>query len=195
MRYLLLLCAVGCADNISHETTPADASITPGDDSGSGSGSGSGLGSGTPGKASTTRNSDGSYTTIVDATSQTDWTDVDFETGGQVDDSAAWDLRAQRFHISTNNAGGVKVAPLAQTFAATTTAPADGYIQDTDTTTYAFDEGDGWYDYDATTHVLTPKALTYVVITDGGATLKFEIQKYYDAAGTSGVFTWHWAPL
>lgn len=195
MRWLLLFAFVGCADDIHHEVPVDGAPQGSGSDSGSGTGSGSGAGSG--GRVTTVRNTDGTYTSTVDSTSMTAWTNVDFETGAEVDATAAWDLRAQRFHISTNNAGGVKVAPLAQAFAATTAAPADDslYVQDVDDMTFALDEGGGWYDYDPATHVLTPKVLTYVVKTDGGSTLALEILKYYDAAGTAGVFTWHWKPL
>ncbi|HEY0253078.1 MAG TPA: HmuY family protein [Kofleriaceae bacterium] len=189
MRHLVLICIVGCADKIEHHVSPDASQVQP-------DASGSGLAS-VPVRATTTPNADGSFTTIVDSTSETEWTNFDFETKANLDASGAWDLRAQRFHISTNNAGNAKVAPLAQTFAATTTAPTDpaAYLQDTDAATYAFDEGDSWYDYNVDTHVLTPKPLTYVVQTDGGSTVKLEIIKYYDAAGTSGFFTWHWAPL
>ncbi|HEY0194205.1 MAG TPA: hypothetical protein VGC42_23985, partial [Kofleriaceae bacterium] len=60
---------------------------------------------------------------------------------------------------------------------------------------YVFDQGDGWYDYDVGTHVLSAKPNIYVVKTDGGSTIKLEIKKYYDDAGTSGWLTLHWGPL
>ena len=189
----------GCADKIDHaqpdaapspDAAPADAAPA--------------------GKVQTTRGADATYTTIVDSTSETAWIYADLETGKAVDATAAWDLRFQRFHISTNSgvsgSGGVQVAAVSGTaFADVTATPADGYLADTDDQNgdglpdYVFDQGDGWYDYDPATHVLTPKPTVWVVKTDGGsgpsATLKLEIVKYYDAAGTPAWFTLHWAPL
>jgi len=43
--------------------------------------------------------------------------------------------------------------------------------------------------------LLTPRPIIWVVKTAGGATLKLEILKYYDDAGTSGWFSLHWGPL
>lgn len=188
-----LATAAGCADKIDHDHPDAsvagDAPITP------------------AGKVTTTRNNaDGTYTTVVDSTSMTDWTFADFETGMEAATTAPWDLRFQRTHISTNGGasgtGGVSVAALTgTTFAAVTSAPADGWISDAadgngdGMPDYAFEQGDGWYDYDQTTHVVTPKPIVWVVKTDGGSTLKLEVQKYYDGAGTSGWFTLHWGPL
>lgn len=158
------------------------------------------------GKVQTSRGSDGTYTTIVDATSMADWTFVDFETGGEVATTAHWDLRFQRFHVSTNGgvsgSGGVAVAPLAGVaFAAVTAAPTTGFLSDAADADgdmqpdYAFEQGDGWYDYNPESHALSPRPIVWVVKTDGGATLKLEITKYYDPAGTSGWFTLHWGPL
>jgi hypothetical protein len=187
------LIAAGCADNIAHDRPdaglPDDASEAP------------------AGKVRTTRNTaDGTYTTIVDSTSMTDWIYADLETGREVATTAAWDLRFQRFHISTNGgvsgAGGVEVAAITgAAFAAVTAAPAGGYVSDAadgngdGTPDYAFERGDGWYDYDPTTHALTPRPVVWVIKTAGGSTLKLEIVKYYDTAGTSGWFTLHWGAL
>jgi hypothetical protein len=158
------------------------------------------------GKVQTSRGSDGTYTTVVDATSMMDWAFADFETGGEVGSTGHWDLRFQRFHVSTNGGvtggGEVAVAPLADTtFAAVTAAPTTGFVSDAADgdgdmqPDYAFEQGDGWYDYNPDTHALSPRPVVWVVKTDGGAMLKLEIQKYYDAAGTSGWFTLHWGPL
>jgi hypothetical protein len=198
----LAICTLAaCADKIDHEHP--DAAPSADAPAGSGSGDAPPVSSA---KVATTRGSDGTYTTIVDSTSMTDWVYADFETGTAVADTAAWDLRFQRFDISSNSgvsgSGGVQVAALTNTtFAAVTSAPADGYLVDAadgngdGMPDYAFEQGDGWYDYDPTTHVLTPKPIVWVVKTDGGATLKLEIVKYYDDAGTSGWFTLHWNSL
>jgi hypothetical protein len=160
-----------------------------------------------PGKAITTRGSDGTYTTIVDSTSMTDWSYVDFETGAESATTGPWDLRFQRFHISTNGgssgAGGVEVAPVpGLAFAQVTSPPASGWISDAGDgddanmdPDYAFEQGDAWYDYDAMTHALTPKSLVWVMKTTSGSMIKLEIMKYYDDAGTAGWVTLHWGTM
>lgn len=159
------------------------------------------------GRLTTTRGSDGTYTTTVDATAMTDWVHGDIETGGELDASGAWDLRFQRFHISANGgptgAGGVMVAPVAGVaFADMTSVPSDGWLTDApdgddDNTDpdYAFEQGEGWYDYDPMTHKLSPKPIVWAVKTNGGSTIKLEITRYYDDAGTAGVLELHWAVL
>jgi hypothetical protein len=190
------LTAAGCADKIGSArpdapppTTTDDAPPVP------------------AGKVTTTRDpATGTYTTVVDATSMTAWIHADFETGTEAIDTGPWDLRFQRTHISANGgvtgSGGVTVAPLTgTTFDAVTSAPATGYLSDTADTNgdgrpeYVFEQGDGWYDYNVDTHVLTPKPIVWVLRTDAGATRKLEIMKYYDPAGTSAWFTLHWGPL
>lgn len=159
------------------------------------------------GKVQTTRDSaTGTYTTTVDATSMTEWTHADFESGTEAMSAGPWDLRFQRFHISSNGgvtgSAGVAVAPITgTTFDAVTAAPATGYLTDAADSNgdgkpeYAFEQGDGWYDYNQDTHVITAKPIIWVLKTGAGATLKLEITKYYDPAGTSGVLTLHWGPL
>lgn len=158
------------------------------------------------GPFSTTRGSDGTYTTIVDSTSVEEWTYGDFETGSDSPAAGPWDLRFQRFHISTNGGisgtGGVEVVAMTGPFSQVTSPPTSGWLTDADDgddentePDYAFEQGDGWYDYNPMTHVLTPKPLIWVVKTNGGSTLKLEITKYYDDAGTAGWFTLHWSPM
>jgi hypothetical protein len=158
------------------------------------------------GPYSTTRGPDGTYTTVVDATSTTEWIHGDFETGTASTPTGPWDLRFQRFHISTNGGvsgpGGVEVVPVRDTFSRVTSPPSSGWLSDAADgddanmdPDYAFEQGEGWYDYDPGTHVLAPKPLVWVVRTNGGSTIKLEIVSYYDAAGTAGWFTLHWSPL
>jgi hypothetical protein len=193
----------GCADSIRPDRPDAGIAADAAGDTG---GSGSAALTCTAGNVCTAPGSDGSYTTVVDATSETAWIYVDLETGARVADTDPWDLRFQRVHISANGgvsgAGGVEVAEVAATaFAQVTDAPADGYITDAADSNangipeYAFDQRGTWYDYNVTTHVLTPRPVVYVIKTDGGSTIKLEIKKYYDEAGTSGWFTFHWGPL
>jgi hypothetical protein len=194
-RLLLCLALAGCAESLRPDAQPdaapptGDALVRP------------------PGPFSTVGEADGSFTTIVDSSSATEWVYGDFETRAAIDAAGPWDLRFQRFHISTNGGvsgtAGVEVAALAGvTFAQVTAAPATGFTSDAPDgddanldPDYAFEQGDGWYDYDSTTHVLTPKPLVWVVKTAGGSTLKLEISRYYDDAGTAGFFTVHWALL
>ena len=161
-----LAAASGCADTIQpaepDAAAPVDGDVT----------------SDAPpsGRAHTTRGSDGTYTTTVDATSMTDWTHVDFATGGEVLATDRLDLRFQRFHISTNGGitgqGGVEVAPIADVpFASVTSAPATGFVSDAadgngdGMPDYAFEHGDGWYGYDSMTDKLTPRELVWAVRT------------------------------
>ena len=189
-----LLASSGCFESIAPERPDA----------------GIGLGAsevGPPGPFATTRGTDGTYTTVVDAQSATEWTYGDFETGASSDPTGPWDLRFQRFHISTNGgisgAGGVEVAPITGVaFADVLSLPATGWTSDApdgdDANTdpdYAFEQGDGWYEYDPTTHVLRPRPIVWVVKTTDGAMLKLELASYYDDAGTAGWFTFRWAPL
>lgn len=190
---VLLIALTACADSIAPDRPDAGAGTD-----------------GPPqpvGKFSTTMGSDGIYTTIVDASSTSAWTHGDFETRTEVGEAEPWDLRFQRFHISTNGgvsgSGGVEVAPMVgMTLEAVTAAPTTGWISDAEDgddsnldPDYAFEQGDGWYDYDVMTHVLTPRPMVWVVRTAGGATIKLQLVRYYDDAGTAGYFTMRWAPL
>lgn len=193
--WLVVALAGGCADSIRPDQEP-DAALgdAPFDVL-------------TPTGTVTTRdNGDGTFTMLVDSTNAAAWIYVDFETRAEVPESGPWDLRYQRFHISTNGGisgtGGVEVARLAASFAQVIAAPPAGWVADApdgaDENTvpdYAFEQGDGWYDYNPATHVLTPRPLVWVVKTAGGSTIKLAIQRYYDGAGTPAWFTMHWAPL
>jgi hypothetical protein len=155
----------------------------------------------------TVTNPDGTFTTRVDASSTEAWLYGDFETTAAVTEADAWDLRFQRFHISTNGGisgtGGVEVIALTGVpFEALFTPPASGYVSDAPDgddanmePDYAFEQGEGWYAYDQETHVLTPRPLVWVVKTAGGSTIKLELLGYYDDAGTAGFLTFRWAPL
>jgi hypothetical protein len=50
-----------------------------------------------------------------------------------------------------------------------------------------FHPGDGWYDYDVRTHVLTPRAWTWG-LDRGAGEHRFSIESYYDRRGDSGFF-------
>jgi len=189
----LLGVMLGCADPIGSNDHP-DATPLPDEDI-------------TPTGKVTTVTRDDSFKTLINATSATDWIYVNFHDGSEAQETGAWELRFQRFHVSTNGgvsgSAGVQVAAVSDVpFAAMTKAPDIDYLEDAaddddeDTIPeYALDQGTGWYDYDDMTHVLTPFPLVWAVKAPNGTSFKFEILKYYDTAGTSGWMTLHWAPL
>lgn len=146
--------------------------------------------------------SEGSVTfAVVDATSEESWTHVDLDAPAASEDG--WDLRFQRSNVSVNGGitgdGGVEVAFLdGADFDSATAAPATGWLADSDGDdgpTWAFVGEQPWYDYDATTHVLTPHPGVWFVRTDAGAFFKLGFLDYYDDAGTSGVFAIQFAPV
>jgi hypothetical protein len=157
-------------------------------------------------RVKSTQDAEGTWTTVVDATSSAAWVGVDLDTRTEVDAARdeAWDLAFQRFHVRTrggpNGSGGVAVAVLENTdFDTLRAAPADGYQQDRggDSAGTRFEaDGDGWYDYEPSTHKLSPKAgRVYVVHGDQGRYFKLQLVSYYDAAGTSGWMRFRWAEL
>lgn len=159
------------------------------------------------GPVTTFPNADGTFTTIVNATSATEWTHLDFDTRAEATEAGPWEVRYQRFHMSVNGgvtgATGVEIAPVTgRLFDEVTAAPAGGWLTDApdgddpDTIPdYAFEQGDGWYDYDFERHVLTPRPIVWVVRSPGGATVKLRLDRYYDAVGTPGWITLRWKPL
>lgn len=146
--------------------------------------------------------------TVIDATDEEAWVYFDLETGTEleVDDPMTdpdWDLAFKRFHVASNGgvsgSAGSEVAVLEATFDEVTEVPADGFRvdeadgdDDNDDPDYVFAD---WYDYDFMTHVLTPKALTYVVLTGSGNAFKIAFEGYYDDAGTSATPTLAWMAL
>jgi len=180
----LLFVVAACADSIEpdHPSNGFDAAVGTDDAPAA------------TGRFQTTRGGDGTSTTLVDATSQTEWTYGDFTLGTEVAETAPWDLRFQRFHISTGKTGNQVAIITGTSFAAVTTAPTTGWIADDDAM-FALDQGESWYDYNGETHVLTPKPIVYAVKLHGGGTIKMEIQKYYNSVGTAAMFLLHWAPL
>lgn len=193
MKALLCIALTACAPLIG--PSPNDnPDAAPGEDSFTATG-----------KLTTRTNADGSSTTLVDSTSDTDWTYVDIATFSESAETGPWDLRFQRFHISVNggiSGSGTDVAPVFNaSLDDVTAAPTTGYLVDDpdgdDENTipeYAFEQGDGWYDYNMDTHVLTPKKIVWVVRSPD-TTIKLAIDKYYDSAGTAGWFTVTWRKL
>lgn len=182
----------GCAGDIR----PADFGLTPPSDA---------L---TPtGPVTTGQNADGTLATLVDATSDAVWTYLDFDTRSATTPDGPWELRFLRFHVSVNGGvtgpGGVEVAPIAgRALDEVKTEPSAGWLTDAPDgddpnldPDYAFEQGDGWYAYNFDTHVLTPRKLVWALRSPAGATIKLQIESYYDPAGTPAWFLLRWLPL
>lgn len=184
-------------------------SLKPEDDGGTGGG-------GPPGgaKIETTDNGDGTFTTVVDATSETDYVYFDFESQGEKTvelplNSTDWDIGFRRHLIPTNGGisgpGGVMVAPLeGDLFAETTDAPTTGYLTDAEDPPEDGDEDPdfvfnaietSWFRYNPSDHTLSPAERTYVVRTVEGRHYKFRVLDYYDAVGTAGHLTFSWGEI
>ncbi len=158
--------------------------------------------------ASDTGEFDLEYRILVDATSREDWVLLDLENGDlfEVEDSSGsstWDLSIQRFILKLNcPLNGPEDAAaqvvLGETYEDYEIAPLDGYIQDTEDNNddgvpeYVFNE---WYDYDMSTHILTPKQQFYIVRNRNDRYFKLQIENYYSSAGTSAMITLAWAEI
>ncbi|WP_225408488.1 HmuY family protein [Stigmatella hybrida] len=154
-------------------------------------------------------NGDGTFTTTVDATNQTEWIGLDLDTRRQenANEDAKWDVAFQRFHVrsrgGSSGTGGVEVAMLAGAdLTQVLQAPQAGYAVDAvdgeDADTHPdtpFEVGEGWYSYDLGTHKLTPRTQVYVVRSDAGAFFKLQFTSYYDTAGTPGMLQLRWGPV
>lgn len=141
----------------------------------------------------------GTYVIRIDATSSENWTWLDLD-AMEIRESATppaegWSLAFQRMAAKLNGGvsgdGGAQVVTVAGTDTTSVTVPDTGWFTDE-----ADNNDDGapelafntWYDYNVTTHVLTPKELIWVVQTPAGEGWALKIETYYDDAGTSG--TW-----
>lgn len=140
----------------------------------------------------------------INATSAEQWVYLDLARGRTVNvtgdpaASRAWDLAFRRFAIKQNGgvsgSGGVETAVAQGTFDSVTEPPSEGFASDAPDGAdddlepdYLLSTGDtGWYDYDTTTHTLSPRAQVYVVRSVDGYPFKLVVLNYYSAAGTSG---------
>jgi hypothetical protein len=146
-------------------------------------------------------------TTTLDATSKDPqvWTyfDLDagkFMTGSHSMDDALWDLKFQRSKIATNggvSGPGTVIGQIYQgDFDRLHEAPSMEYIsdredgpdQDTDPDTI-FSLDQGWFDYNPSTHKLTPKPRSWVIRSSSQRYFKVKIITYYNDAGSPALFT------
>jgi hypothetical protein len=144
--------------------------------------------------------------TTIDASDETEWVYLDLDTANEASPAdAGWDLGFQRFDIIVN--GGingeaeVEVAIVEGIDFNSLTAVPDDTVWSSDAAD-GEDEGEDpdlvfgdWYDYDFTTHVLTPKDRVYLIRSSDGSVFKWQIADYYSMAGSSGFPKFYWAPL
>ena len=136
----------------------------------------------------------------IDATDSTVWIYFDLTSGTIIEpntpeDSTEWDLKFQRYDIGVNGGvsgtAGVMVAfeeGVYDSFDDITVIPERSWHTDTEDTDddgkpeYAIKD---WFDYDISTHVLTPKNIVYFIQTSEYS-YKFRIVDYYGPNGSSG---------
>ena len=191
----LTILSVGCAADL-RATTPTDDGVT---DTG-GPADTEAVGGGDTGAPQVFR-------TVLDASSEEAWAPLDLDAAatGRAADDGGWDLQARRYLIALNGGvsgeGGVQVAILdgvtldGVDAAALDALPAAAWVSDQED-----DDGDGipayaldeWYDYDSTTHTLSPKPRVYALRSTAGARFALQIEDYYDEAGTSGHMSLLW---
>jgi len=161
--------------------------------------------------------------TLVDATDVEAWVAIDLDAAGveldvDLESDTDWDLAIQRYHVRTNGGasgpGTVRVAVLeGVTLAEVERAPNAGWRQDqppADTeipdevpmgeepppNTVISGESDPWYDYDPTTHELTPKARVYVIESSAGQYFALAMVDYYSPeTAEAGWPTFEWKAI
>lgn len=193
---LVLLVATGCAPDLRDWVQTSDQPP------GSGRGDSDGDAANPGGTLDTGADLSEVREVQLDSSDHERWIHYDFERQGVVDSDLPWDFAAQRYQIKLNGGvsgdGEVLASILETSDWETVAVPDAGWRTDE-----ADADGDGtpeyvfadWYDYNAETHVLTPRPLVYVLQSVEGRFFKLQILNYYDEAGTSGFLTLRWAEL
>jgi hypothetical protein len=122
----------------------------------------------------------------VDASNDRAWRFVSLRTDSVLDRPARldWDIAVRRFNIATNGGGG---------FAGQGAAGVDSLIvTSSDTARSGFGK---WYDYSFTSHLLTPRQLTYRVRAADGTLYSLRILSYYCPGAQPGCLTIAYQPL
>lgn len=151
--------------------------------------------------------SDGVITTVVDASDDSAWQHLDLDTG--LSAMNGWDLAFSRFRVRTNGgvsgSGGVLVAALeGRAFESVTRAPEEGWTadrpdgedDDDSEPDNVFNNGTSdWYEYELSTHSLTPRDVTYVIASTERRFYKLRFESYYDDAGSPAIIRFRWAEV
>ena len=129
---------------------------------------------------------------LVDATDEDAWVPYDLDIADFTTlDDPDWDLAFRRFNVDLAD-GLSAVAVDGISFEALSEVPAEGW---------RFDEPDSnadgipeyaladWYDYDESTHLLSPAERVYVVVSTENRFYKVGFDTYYDDAGTPARLT------
>ena len=193
---------IGCAGDLSEELNKPSTGTDPGT-------------SPLPGQSGRVKNTQGPggvVTSQINATDQTSWVYFQFAGAKEVTpqdplSSTEWDLALLRFQLKVNGgisgSGSVEVALVTGTpFDSLSQAPGGGYLtdqadgsdEDTDPD-YAFVQRGTFYNYNVTTHILTPKDQVYVVRSTTGQYYKMQFTGYYDQAGSAGFPAFRWQPV
>jgi hypothetical protein len=127
------------------------------------------------------------YRATIEASAENRWRFFSLRTGSIVDNPGHldWDLAFRRFHIATNGGPG---------FAGQGSAGIEGQrgqpvaLRQTsaDSTTSGFGK---WYDYGFSSHLLSPKPLTYEVHAADGTPYRLRILSYYCPGAAPGCIT------
>ena len=115
----------------------------------------------------------------------------------------SWDIGMQRYQFKLNSSihGSNSVSALLIEdidYEELLEAPIGEYLVDLPDTNedtipeYALAE---WYDYDISTHILTPKESFYIIHNRNNLYFKFRILDYYDAAGTPAMLSIEWEEI
>ena len=125
--------------------------------------------------------------------------------GKEVKETEAWDLAFNATTIQLNNKADLKtkvaVATLKGTsFEKVSKTPSTGFQEDTQATSgIPSGSGNGWYTYDMATHQVLPIAdRVFVVRTNAGTVVKFQVESYYfnqDEAEETGYYTFKYTEL
>ena len=126
-----------------------------------------------------------SYLTELNSAAASSWTCLSFSSAEQVESD--WSFAWQQW-TAVLPAGTAGVVLDGEDFDAVESAPEEGWLWNNMTLL------SDWYDYDPSTHILTPKDRVYVLQESSGATWKLQIESYYDD-DTLHRPTFRWAPL
>jgi hypothetical protein len=126
------------------------------------------------------------YRATINAGAENRWRFFSLRTGQLLEKPAAldWDLAFRRFHIATN--GGPSFAGQGAAGSEGSGQPPALQQTSADTTKYGFGK---WYNYGFSSHLLTPKPLTYRVLAADGTAYTLRILSYYCPGATPGCIT------
>jgi hypothetical protein len=185
-----------------------DIARSPAVDAGAGEASMSDAAPFVAGRISTRRAGDALEST-VDAQDNQVWVYVDLDRQAMAAEVMdGWDVAFQRFKVKTNGGvsgdGGVEVAVLdGVAFDAATATMAREWLRDAEDGPDANLDPDfalsaqreGWFDYDATNHTLSPKDRTYLLRSTERRVFKLRVEGYYDPAGSPGWMRFRWGVI